>query len=413
MFKFFRKINIVDALKYFLLNNYYFIYYLLMSNKHKKYHIYVNYFIQNDSWESISHPNLFVLPKQFTNLNDVKAQMVYENFPLINKENYYLRFFLDDKSQGVKGWVDFPPNAVIPIYNEGHVYVKVLRLPKNVKMAFKSQNLNKPKETSKPKNETSPNLIFMEDNKNQQKPTQNNNTPFGQNMFSDLNKELNNLGNIHPNLNSNGALNPKIQDQKPINEENNLNLNNSNQKNSQNSINIEDWGAFTGNNGSGMKMDYNNGSNNNLNNVDPNLLNVFSNISSTPSQPIEQAPGYDFTANMQSNNGNMDPIDSVSENMPEDEIKDKVDVIIKEWSKGGEGQKNLLFLLTTLHEVWKTTDLKVPDMQTLVNDKSSVRTYYKKAMRDLHADKNRDKNFKTKYIASCLYQLLNEANSNY
>ena len=49
----------------------------------------------------------------------------------------------------------------------------------------------------------------------------------------------------------------------------------------------------------------------------------------------------------------------------------------------------------------------------LVNNKSKVRTYYKMAMRDLHADKNRDKDPKTKYIASCLYQLLNEANSNY
>ena len=50
--------------------------------------------IQNDSWESISHPNLFVLPQEFTNLNDVKAQMVYDNFPLINKQSYYLRLIL-------------------------------------------------------------------------------------------------------------------------------------------------------------------------------------------------------------------------------------------------------------------------------------------------------------------------------
>ena len=60
-----------------------------MSKHPKRYHIYVNYFIQNDSWESISHPNLFVLPQEFTNLNDVKAQMIYDNFPLINKESYY------------------------------------------------------------------------------------------------------------------------------------------------------------------------------------------------------------------------------------------------------------------------------------------------------------------------------------
>ena len=389
-----------------------------MSNKQKRYHIYVNYFIQNDSWESISHPNLFVLPQEFTNLNDVKAQMVYDNFPLFNKQNYYLRFFLDDKTQGVKGWVDFPPNAVIPIYNDGHVYVKVLRLPKTVKINFKNQDIHKPKETSKVSKGNTSNFIFMEDNKNQQK-TSSIPSSFGQNMFSDLNKELNNLGNLNPNLNSNGAQ-PPSQPQKPI--DNNINsinnINTPNQNNS-NTLNIDDWGAFSGNNGSvgGINIDSNNASNsnstNNINKVDPNLFNVFSNISTSQTQPVEQAPGYDFTANMNSNNGKMYPIDHIPNTLSDDDIKDRVDPIINKWTLGGEGKKNLLFLLTTLHEVWTNSSLGTPDMQTLVNDKAAVRTFYKKAMRELHADKNRDKDFKTKYIASCLYQILNEANSNY
>ena len=403
-----------------------------MANKQKRYHIYVNYFIQNDSWESISHPNLFVLPQEYTNLNDVKAQMVYDNFPLINKQNFYLRFFLDDKTQGVKGWVDFPPNAVIPIYNDGHVYVKVLRLPKNVKINYKNQDVFKPKNTSKINKGNAPNLIFMEDNKNIPKspnpPPHPNNSAFGQNMFSDFNKELNNIGNINPNTNpnldSNGAQIPHMQPQKPVNVENNMNnidninnmnnMNNTNQNN-PNTINMEDWGAFSGNNGSvgGINIDGSNpGSSNNLNNVvDPNLFNVFSNISSAPSQPMEQTQGYDFTQNMK-NSGKMNALDYIPDNLPEEDMKDKVNVIINEWAKGGEGKKNLLFLLTTLHEVWKS-NLQIPDMQTLVNNKSKVRTFYKNAMRDLHADKNRDKDPKTRYIASCLYQLLNEANSNY
>ena len=383
-----------------------------MSNRQKRYHIYVNYFIQNDSWESISHPNLFVLPQEFTNLNDVKAQMVYDNFPLINKQNYYLRFFLDDKTQGVKGWVDFPPNAVIPIYNDGHVYVKVLRLPKGVKINFKNQDIHKPKETSKVSKGNTSNFIFMEDNKNQQKPSSIPSS-FDKNMFSDLSKELNNLGNLNPNLSSNGAQ-PQLQSQKPL--ENNMN--NINQKN-QNTISIDDWGAFSGNNGSigGINLDNNNihsNSSNNLNKVDPNLFNVFSNISSTQNQPVEQAPGYDFTANMNNNNnGSSYPIDNIPNTLSDDDIKDRVDPIINKWILGGEGKKNLLFLLTTLHEVWTNSSLGTPEMQTLVNDKAAVRTFYKKAMRELHADKNRDKDFKTKYIASCLYQILNEANSNY
>ncbi len=381
-----------------------------MSNKQKRYHIYVNYFIQNDSWESISHPNLFVLPQEFTNLNDVKAQMVYDNFPLNNKQNYYLRFFLDDKTQGVKGWVDFPPNAVIPIYNDGHVYVKVLRLPKEVKINFKNQDIYKPKDTSRINKGNTPNLIFMEDDKNQQKPSNippsSNNSVFSQNMFSDLSNR---------NLNSNGAQVPPAQAQKPINLENNLN--NPNQNN-PNTINLEDWGAFTGNNGSvgGVNMDNSNpGSSNDINKVDPNLLNVFSNISSAPSQPVmDQSPGFDFTSSMNNNNGKIYPIDKIPNNIPDEEIKERVDAIINKWTIGGEGQKNLLFLLTTLHEVWTTgSNLETPEMKTLVNDKAAVRTFYKRAMRELHADKNRDKDYKTKYIASCLYQLLNEANSNY
>ena len=383
-----------------------------MSNKQKKYHIYVNYFIQNDSWESISHPNLFVLPQEFTNLNDVKAKMVYDNFPLINKQSFYLRFFLDDKTQGVKGWVDFPPNAVIPIYNEGHVYVKVLRLPKGTKINFKNQDIYKPKDTSRVNKGNSPNLIFMDEQKNPPKQTQmaqpQSSSGFDENMFSELNKEFSNLGNFNQNSNGAQVPPPEPQQQQPKANE---------KQNNSNTLNIDDWGAFTGNNGSvgGVNMDSGSQSNstNDMNKVDPNLFNVFSNMSNAPSQPANQAPGFDFTAS-NNNNGKMYPIDKVPSDLSEDEIKQNVDPIIMKWTLGGEGKKNLLFLLTTLNEVWtNSSTLDPPDMQTLVNDKSAVRTFYKKAMRELHADKNRDKDFKTRYIASSLYQILNEANSNY
>lgn len=73
----------------------------MSKSKPKKYRVYVNYYIQNDSWESINEPNFFVLPGEYFNLNDVKAKTIYENFPLKNKCNFYLRFFLDDKTQGM------------------------------------------------------------------------------------------------------------------------------------------------------------------------------------------------------------------------------------------------------------------------------------------------------------------------
>ena len=64
-----------------------------MANKQKRYHIYVNYFIQNDACESNSHPNLYILPKEYKNLNDVNSQNVNDSFPLIDKYNYRLGFF--------------------------------------------------------------------------------------------------------------------------------------------------------------------------------------------------------------------------------------------------------------------------------------------------------------------------------
>ena len=66
-----------------------------------------------------------------------KKRYIFDNLIDNDKIIKTLSIFLDDKTQGVKGWVDFPPNAVIPIYNDGHVYVKVLRLPKGTKINLK------------------------------------------------------------------------------------------------------------------------------------------------------------------------------------------------------------------------------------------------------------------------------------
>lgn len=90
--------------------------------------IFVNYIIQNDSWESINEPNLYVLPGTYKNLNDVTAKLIYDTFP-IKTQRFYLRFFLDDKLNGLKVWMDYPPSATIPVYTD-KVFVKALRLPK-------------------------------------------------------------------------------------------------------------------------------------------------------------------------------------------------------------------------------------------------------------------------------------------
>ena len=134
-----------------------------MSKQSKKYKIFINYYIQNDKWESISNPNLFILPESYVNLNDVKAKTVYDNFPLQNYFSFYLRFFLDDKNRGVKGWVDFPPNATIPVYNNGNVYVKALRLPKGTNINFKNNDVFIKKSNE---NKNKENLIFLNENNN-------------------------------------------------------------------------------------------------------------------------------------------------------------------------------------------------------------------------------------------------------
>ena len=103
----------------------------------------------------------------------------------------------------------------------------------------------------------------------------------------------------------------------------------------------------------------------------------------------------------------------IPDNLDEDEIKNRVNIIINRWIMGVNEKKNLLLLITTLHEVWTHSNLETPPMQKLVNDKTAVRSYYKKAMRELHADKNRDKDFKTRYIVEMIYQIINEDNEEF
>ena len=61
----------------------------------------MNYFVQNDSWEKINEPNFFIVPIDYSNLNDVKVKDIYDNFPLKGAMNYYLRFFLEDKEKNM------------------------------------------------------------------------------------------------------------------------------------------------------------------------------------------------------------------------------------------------------------------------------------------------------------------------
>ena len=438
-------------------------------HQQRKYKIFVNYFIQNDSWESINQPNLFVIPDEFHNLNDVKAQIIYDNFPLISHFNYYLRFYLNDKTQGVNGWIDYPPNATVPVYNNGHVYVKALRIPKNIKINFKNSDLFQ-RSSSTHHNKTSQNNnknLLNINEKSEENKFENKNKKSGFVIPEGINfgeiennlKDNNDNTNVNNNMNMNNSsihkqnTNPKVMNM-PLNNnnDNNNNIPNPNiQRSNTNSktptiinnnttkfqeLNFDNIFSSNNNNNMNNNMNNNNNNMNNINNMNNNIPNNFSFQNQKRSQspkldsnlnsidfniPIDTGNSsennnnntqqtYDFT----SSNKKKYPIDNIPNTLPEDDIKERVDKIIKEWTMGVNEKKSLLFLITTLHEVW-TNDpkLETPQMQQLVNDKSMVRTYYKKAMRILHSDKNKDKDFKTKYIAESLYQILNEANSSY
>lgn len=128
---------------------------------------------------------------------------------------------------------------------------------------------------------------------------------------------------------------------------------------------------------------------------------------------MESIPMPDLTGASSSSKVSNREIDKIPSNIDEIEMKTQVNSILHKWQQGLNEKKNLLFLLTTLDEVWPCENLGIPSMQKLVNDRASVRTYYKKAMMSCHPDKNGNKDAKTKYIASCIYQILNEANSQY
>lgn len=60
--------------------------------------IVVNYVVQNDPWDNINEPNVYFLPGTYTDLNSIKADLIYKTFP-VKKQKFYFRFYLIDKIQ--------------------------------------------------------------------------------------------------------------------------------------------------------------------------------------------------------------------------------------------------------------------------------------------------------------------------
>lgn len=104
-------------------------------------------------------------------------------------------------------------------------------------------------------------------------------------------------------------------------------------------------------------------------------------------------------------------LDSVSDSLPESDLKEKVDKILSQWQLGPSSQpKNLLLLLSTLHEVWsREPKLKEINNKELIDDQGLATRTYRRCMLLFHDDKIKSLSKKEQYIAKQLYYILSYA----
>ena len=83
------------------------------------------------------YPNMFILPKKYNSIQDVKLQDVINAFPLqsTSKWEYHLRFesVVHSAKRNVKVWLDLPSNIEVAVPSiEGKIRIKALKLPKGL-----------------------------------------------------------------------------------------------------------------------------------------------------------------------------------------------------------------------------------------------------------------------------------------
>jgi hypothetical protein len=102
------------------------------------------YFIQNDESESNPkknpYPNIYILPKKYLSVADVRVRDIVESFTLNGPENgayrYLLRFesvMQVSQSKRIPVWMDLDDQLDVQAPNvKGKIRVKALRLPKGI-----------------------------------------------------------------------------------------------------------------------------------------------------------------------------------------------------------------------------------------------------------------------------------------
>ena len=93
------------------------------------------YFVQNDHHLGDPYRNVFILPKKYVSIRDVKLGDVISAFPLKDSQ-YVLRFFYQIQlvSKKVKSvWLDAGKSLDVPCpHVQGKIIIKALRLPSGV-----------------------------------------------------------------------------------------------------------------------------------------------------------------------------------------------------------------------------------------------------------------------------------------
>lgn len=339
-----------------------------------------------------------------------------------------------------------PPSATLPIYNNGSVYVKVLRLPKGTPVQFKNNDIfqkKKPKppttESIQSQNENNANIYPMYEEKPMQpnkQPKEANELkqPKVQNVpkflipqdidFGVIGKDLQDGNGIPANITNNQSSTNQQQDNKLNNQTTKSPINQSQSSKTPIPENkgqqaFNEWDNIFNDINFNAKIDNHHSPKHSAFSSNKYCLeNVFGDSNPQASTQTQQQP----QTQQQSKSipihdlrvEKLMPIDRLPTNLAEDDLKERIDEIVKKWSMGLHERKNVLFLLSTLHEVW-SNDPSWPGVSTqeLVNNPKTLSSKFRLAKACLHPDKNTNKDFKTQYIASCLYQIFSEASDLY
>jgi len=365
-----------------------------------------------------------------------------------------LRYYIDDSKQNLKGWLDLPPSAKAPVYNE-KIYVKALRLPKEVNLTFKNDLFKKVSSNESNKQKTSQNsnplnsfnqssqskspirapsntskIINDGNSKINMQPQKFNSHGGGQKEGIQVNKEKDNLINFGEEQKHKETKENKESKIDPFNI-NNINFDeihfhddektqphkNNAAENTKNDIfNIFSETPKTSHSVSPKK--------------EPTLKSEFdiaslglnfeplnnNNNNKTEEKTVTNPQSSNSDGNLKhsafQNFFDLPPSKSDVTSMDQYEIRESCDPIIDHWQKEGFTKKNIRMLLSTLHEIWKGEKWEKVSLGDVLED-NQLTKIYKKAILQVHPDKVHSTDVRMKYCAERVYDILRESYSEF